>query len=217
VAIEWPGLGPDLLVGLDRTSSQTLGAQLQVQVRDAIRDGRLGVGERLPSSRQLAAELGVSRGLVVDCYAQLEAEGYLATRSGSATRVASGIAATAPTPAALRTTPRLDVDFKYGIPDLASFPMRDWLWAMGEAARDAPIAAAGYGDYRGVEPLREVVAAYLRRVRGAVADADNVVVVAGFAQGLGVVLRTLADAGLDRVAVEEPCIRDVDLTHDRAG
>ncbi|MET0325795.1 MAG: PLP-dependent aminotransferase family protein [Ilumatobacteraceae bacterium] len=217
MAIEWTGLGPDLLVGLDRISPQTLGAQLQSQLRDAIRDGRLGVGERLPSSRQLASELGVSRGLVVDCYAQLEAEGYLATRSGSATRVASGIAAAPPPPELPPPARRLDVDFKYGIPDLASFPMRDWLWALGEASRDAPIAAAGYGDYRGVESLREVVAAYLRRVRGAVADADNVVVVAGFAQGLGIVLRTLAAAGLVRVAVEEPCIRDVDLTLHRAG
>jgi GntR family transcriptional regulator/MocR family aminotransferase len=217
VAIEWTGLVPDLLVGLDRTGDQTLGAQLQAQLRDAIREGRLAVGERLPSTRQLATELGVSRGLVVDCYAQLEAEGYLASRSGSATRVASGIAVVPPTGGPPASVHRLDVDFRYGIPDLGGFPMRDWLWALGEAGREAPIASAGYGDYRGVEHLREVVAAYLRRVRGAVAVADNIVIAGGFAQGLGLVLRVLARDGLVGVAVEEPCVRDVDLTLDRAG
>jgi GntR family transcriptional regulator/MocR family aminotransferase len=217
VAIEWTGSAPDLFVGLDRSSDRTLGAQLQTQLRDAIRVGRLGVGERLPSSRQLAGELGVSRGLVVDCYAQLEAEGYLTSRSGSATRVAAGIAADPPAGRAPAPDRRLDVDFKYGIPDLGGFPMRDWLWALGEAGREAPIAAAGYGDYRGVGPLREVVASYVRRVRGAVADAEDIVVSSGFAQGLGLVLRVLARDGLVRVGVEDPCVRDIDLTLDRAG
>ena len=88
MAIQWSGLGPELLLRLDRDSDQPLRAQLETGLRDAIRDGRLYAGERLPSSREFARELGVSRGLVQECYGQLLSEGYLDSRVGSATRVA---------------------------------------------------------------------------------------------------------------------------------
>ena len=88
MAIEWSGLSPGLLVRLDRSASQPLRAQLEASLREAIRGGRLRAGERLPSSRELARALGVSRGMVQDCYGQLLAEGYLTSRTGSATRVA---------------------------------------------------------------------------------------------------------------------------------
>ena len=77
--IEWSGLSPELLLALDRRDSEPLRSQLEGQLREAIRSGRLRVGERLPSSRELARELGLSRGLVQDCYGQLQAEGYLNT------------------------------------------------------------------------------------------------------------------------------------------
>ena len=89
MAIEWSGLSPELLVRLDRSASQPLRAQLEATLREAIRDGRLHAGERLPSSRELARALGVSRGMVQDCYGQLLAKGYLTSRTGSATRVAA--------------------------------------------------------------------------------------------------------------------------------
>ncbi len=88
MAIEWSGLSPELLVRLDRSASQPLRAQLEASLREAIRGRRLRAGERLPSSRELARALGVSRGMVQDCYGQLLAEGYLTSRTGSATRVA---------------------------------------------------------------------------------------------------------------------------------
>jgi GntR family transcriptional regulator/MocR family aminotransferase len=138
MAIEWSGLGPELLLRLDRSRRDSLGDQLQWQLRDAIRSGRLAIGERLPSSRALASDLGVSRGLVQETYMQLQAEGYLSTRVGSATRVTGG-AVVPPSPATRRAPPpRLAVDFRPGVPDLTSFPMRDWLWALGEAGRQAP-------------------------------------------------------------------------------
>jgi GntR family transcriptional regulator/MocR family aminotransferase len=98
VSIEWAGLGPELLLRLDRQRPEPLRAQLEQELRYAIRSQRLAAGERLPSSRALARELGVSRGLVQECYAQLWAEGYLVTRSGSGTRVAAGAALEAPVP-----------------------------------------------------------------------------------------------------------------------
>src|ERR1700752_3976055 len=85
--IEWAGLGPELLLALDRTRAEPLRVQLERELREAIRSGRLAAGERLPSSRTLAAELGISRGLVLECYSQLQAEGFLTSRAGSATRV----------------------------------------------------------------------------------------------------------------------------------
>lgn len=85
--IEWAGLGPELPLVLDRSLADPLRVQLERELRDAIRSGRLASGERLPSSRVLAAALGISRGLVLECYDQLGAEGFLVSRSGSGTRV----------------------------------------------------------------------------------------------------------------------------------
>src|SRR5512135_3856521 len=106
--VEWAGLGPELLLALDRGRSEPLRIQLERELRDAIRSGRLAAGERLPSSRVLAAELGISRGLVLECYSQLQAEGFLTSRSGSATRVAAGALARRPAPSQPAAPPRLD-------------------------------------------------------------------------------------------------------------
>ena len=211
MAIEWSGLSPELLVRLDRSAGQPLRAQLEGSLRDAIRDGRLRGGERLPSSRELARELGVSRGMVQECYGQLLAEGYLASRTGSATRVA-GIrerpAAPAPkTPEPARPAPdrALIADFQTGVPDLASFPRNDWAWAVRQACAEVASADLGYGDPRGSAVLREVLAGYLRRVRAAAADPRQMIISTGFAQGLNLVLRALIrDGGVSRVAFEDP-------------
>src|SRR6185437_8927670 len=197
MAIQWSGLGPELLLQLDRGRDQPpLRSQLEAGLRDAIRDGRLQGGERLPSSRELARELGVSRGLVQECYNQLLAEGYLTSRTGSATRVAAGAR---PAPAGPRPAPappsRLIADFRSGVPDLASFPRGDWAWATREACDRVATADLDYGDPRGSAVLRQVVAAYLRRVRAAAADHEHIVVCTGFAQGLNLVLRALSQLG----------------------
>ena len=205
MTVQWSGLGPELLLQLDRASGQPLRSQLEAGLRSAIRNGRLHGGERLPSSRELARELGVSRGLVQECYNQLLAEGYLTSQVGSATRVAAGArpapAGPSPGPA---PPPRLIADFRAGVPDLASFPRTDWVWATREACRNVPSADLDYGDPRGSAVLRQVVAAYLRRVRAADADADRIVVCTGYAQGLSLVLRVLGRAGVRRVALEDP-------------
>jgi GntR family transcriptional regulator / MocR family aminotransferase len=227
--VEWSGLSPELLLTLDREVAEPLRSQLERQLRDAIRSGRLSVGERLPSSRALARELGLSRGLVQDCYGQLQAEGYLSADVGSATRVAARAGATADEGAPLsRTAARpavaevaavavvaapgvgarpeasLSVDFASGVPDLASFPRADWAWAVTQASRAAPNAAFNYGDPRGSQEFRDVLAAYLRRVRAAAASPDRIVVCTGFAQGLNLVLRALAKSGVSLVAFENP-------------
>src|SRR5262252_1172979 len=165
--VVWSGLSPEVLLVLDRRTGGPLRFQLEGQLREAIRSGRLGAGERLPSSRELARELGLSRGLVQDCYAQLLAEGYLQARIGSATRVAQVAAGIDEPDSALssKAEVRPSIDFAAGVPDLASFPRTDWAWAVRETLRGAPNAAFNYGDARGSQELRDVLAGYLRRVR----------------------------------------------------
>src|SRR5690348_15186632 len=211
MAIQWSGLGPELLLQLDRGRDQPpLRSQLEAGLRDAIRDGRLQGGERLPSSRELARELGVSRGLVQECYNQLLAEGYLTSRTGSATRVAAGAR---PAPAG----PRPIADFRSGVPDLASFPRGDWAWATREACDRVATADLDYGDPRGSAVLRQVVAAYLRRVRAAAADHEHIVVCTGFAQGLNLVLRALGQLGVRRAALEDPGYGDLAVSDSARG
>jgi GntR family transcriptional regulator / MocR family aminotransferase len=203
--IQWAGLSPELILPLDRGRPEPLRSQLEAGLREAIRSGRLQAGERLPSSRELARQLGVSRGLVQDCYDQLHAEGYLSTRVGSATRVAAVGTHTTPAPTAPATSaPAPATDFRSGVPDLASFPRGDWLWAQREVCRGAPTSALDYGDPRGSPVLREVLAGYLRRVRGAAADPQRILACTGFAQGLALALRVLAGAGVRQVAFEDP-------------
>jgi GntR family transcriptional regulator/MocR family aminotransferase len=217
MAIEWSGLSPELLVRLDRSASQPLRAQLEAALRDAIRAGRLRAGERLPSSRELAHALGVSRGMVQDCYGQLLAEGYLTSRTGSATRVADisgqqavGRPAADPvvvSPSSPRQPagPPLIADFVLGVPDLSSFPRADWALAIKQACTQAAATDLGYGDPRGSVVLREVLAAYLRRVRAAAASPAQMIISTGFAQGINLVLRALArQGGVTCVAFEDP-------------
>ena len=220
MAIEWSGFSPELLVRLDRSASEPLRAQLEASLREAIRGGRLRAGERLPSSRELARELSVSRGMVQECYGQLLAEGYLTSRTGSATRVAgiSGqqagdqamagpavLSPPAPPPGRHPPEPPLIADFQPGVPDLSSFPRTDWAWAVKQACIQAASADLGYGDPRGSSELREVLAGYLRRVRAAAASPERMIISTGFAQGINLVLHALArQSGMTRVAFEDP-------------
>ena len=205
MAIQWSGLGPELLLRLDREGGQPLRSQLEAGLREAIRSGRLQGGERLPSSRELARELGPSRGLVQECYSQLLSEGYLTSHVGSATRVAMGAYPAAPEPPP-RPAPalRLIADFRSGVPDLASFPRGDWVWATREACGSMANLDLDYGDPRGSAVLRGVLASYLRRVRAASAEPGQMIVSTGFAQGVILVLRALAQAGVRCVAFEDP-------------
>jgi GntR family transcriptional regulator/MocR family aminotransferase len=206
--IEWTGSGPELHLPLDRDNAEPLRNQVERALREAIRTGRLGTGERLPSSRVLAANLGVSRGLVTECYAQLQAEGYLVTSPGSATRVAATAHPPPDRPARAADSPPVRIDFRPAVPDLSSFPREDWGRAVRRACREAPTEVLGYSDPYGNPALREVLAAYLRRVRGVAADPSHTVVCAGYAQGLQLLLRALADDGVQTLAVEDPGDRD---------
>jgi GntR family transcriptional regulator/MocR family aminotransferase len=191
---------PELLVELHRHLERSLRAQLEDGLRDAARSGRLAAGARLPATRALAADLGVSRRLVVDAYAQLLAEGYLTASRGAGTYVSDAASAAAAPPAAPENA-ALSFDFFPGYPDLASFPRKAWLRAVRETLASAPASSLGYPDARGALELRVALCEHLRRVRGVVADPQRVVVCSGTAQALVLLARVMNGPHL---AVEDP-------------
>jgi GntR family transcriptional regulator/MocR family aminotransferase len=194
----------ELMVRLDRRGSGPLRAQLEEQLRAAVRSGRLTAGARLPSTRALARDLGVSRGVVVDAYDQLSAEGYLVASRGAPTRVSE--AAARPTDSGRRLAeeraPRFD--FRPGGPDVSLFPRRAWAASLRRGLRDAPDARLDYGDPRGAPELRRALTDYLGRVRGVACDPGCVIVTSGMAQGMALVGRTVLARGGRRVGVEDP-------------
>lgn len=194
---------PELLLHLDRQAAEPLHRQLEAGLRDAIRSGRLTADTTLPSTRLLSEQLEVSRGVTVEAYEQLTAEGYLATRPGGTTMVAC-----IPTPGATRPAASVGAGYRYdfrpGRPDLAEFPREAWLRSLRRALDAAPSERLGYLDGRGVPELRHALAAYLDRVRGTCSDPESLVVCAGFSQGLRLVGRVLVDRGVRRVAMEDP-------------
>ncbi|MFD7240642.1 MocR-like pyridoxine biosynthesis transcription factor PdxR [Streptomyces massasporeus] len=200
MAEPWATLGIDLLV---EPTGPGLRRGLTDALRAAVRSGRLAPGTRLPSSRALAADLGIARNTVADAYADLVAEGWLTARQGSGTRVAEREvvppSGTAPHPRAL-TRPAYDL--RPGSPDLASFPRAEWLKAARRALTAAPYQALDYGDPRGRPELRAALAGYLSRARGVRADPERIVVCAGFAHGLKLLGTVLRARGARTIAVE---------------
>ncbi|MGP3985513.1 MocR-like pyridoxine biosynthesis transcription factor PdxR [Streptomyces sp. 3N207] len=192
-------------------------AALLAALRDAIRTGRLAPGTRLPSSRTLAADLGLARNTVAGAYAELVAEGWLSARQGSGTRVAdraepappgrprspSPAGAVRPSRVSFSRGPRWQQrpthDLRTGTPDVSAFPRSAWLTSARRALTAAPAHAFSHGDLLGAVQLRQALAGYLARARGVRADPDRIVVCAGFAQGVALLARAVPGD----IAVEE--------------
>jgi GntR family transcriptional regulator / MocR family aminotransferase len=208
----------ELLVAVDRHTGIPLRVQLEEQLRAAIRSGRLEPEMSMPSTRALARTLRVTRGLVVECYSQLQAEGYLTARSGAGTRVARGATTVPEGPGdVVAAAPRPRFDFRPASPDPSLFPRRDWAAAWRGVVRHAPDVAFGYGDPKGAIELRRALAGYLGRVRGVHADPGRIVISAGFTQAKNLVWRVLRARGASRVALEDPGQPEVRRSVLRAG
>ena len=178
--------------------------RLAQALRTAIRDGRLAEGAALPPSRALAEELGCSRWVVTEAYGQLTAEGYLAARVGSATRV-SWVPDSAPHPEPPRVAPPpVRFDLSPGLPDLRAFPRRRWAEAVRAVVGSAVHHDLGLPDPLGHAMARTTIAQYLRRSRGADAHPGSVTVCAGITDGLVRSCRALRAEGITDLAVEHP-------------
>src|SRR6201991_348199 len=189
---------------LDRPGGRVRDGVMEA-VRDAIRSGRLAPGIQLPSSRALAADLGVARNTVASAYSELIAEGWLTSQHGSRTLVAQRAAEVVPSVTSLprrRAHHQLDHDFRPGHPDLSSFPRTEWSRAVKRALNIAPFEAFGYADPHGRQELSRALAQYLARARGVRARPRNIVICSGAAEGLNLVAAALADDGVPAVAVK---------------
>jgi GntR family transcriptional regulator / MocR family aminotransferase len=196
-----------LLIEIRRSEQVPLHRQIATSIRDSIRAGQLPRGSSLPPSRVLAADLGVSRGVVVEAYQQLAAEGYLASQAGGHTQVAVGPAPSAPALRLARPQPPR-IDLSYGRADVSSFPRAAWLRAIRGALAATPNEVFGYLAGSGVPQLRTAIAEYLNRVRGTLAQPDHIVITTGYGQGIALLIGVLAAAGAKRVALEDPSSSD---------
>jgi GntR family transcriptional regulator / MocR family aminotransferase len=208
----------ELLLSVRRDGSRTLGGQIEAQLRRAIREGALRTGSEVPSTRDLARQLGISRRVAVDAYAQLAAEGYLVVRQGARPRVAPARDASRPAASGPpQGPPPVRFDFRPSMPDVTAFPRQAWLRCVREALAELSDLDLGYGDMRGLERLRAALADHLGRVRGVVAEPAQIVVTCGVSQGLDLVFRALAERGGTRVAFEDPGYDEPRLIAKRAG
>ena len=215
-ALEW-SLLPSRIMGRSRTSSASellitlrreadvpLHGQLERELRQAIRAGRLTAGTVLPSTRALAAQHALSRGVVVEAYEQLIAEGYLVSQPGGATRVSNANVGPAPAATSRTEASTFRINFGYGRPDVTQFPRHTWLRSLRRVLNETPSERLSYLDQRGAPEARQALAAYLNRVRGTAADPERMVICNGFAQGFGLIARALKSAGATTIALEDP-------------
>ena len=206
-------------IRLDRTNDETLHDQLVAQTRQAILTRRLVAGVRLPATRTLAADLGISRNVIVAAFDELISEGYLEGRVGSGTYVTNDLP---PAPGRMLATPigmprwltrdpsiadttpppaRDAVDFRLGTPTLAPLPLGVWRSAWRDVLNTLP--PTHYGPVAGDPDLRAAIAGYLGRARGIACGPEDVIVTAGASQALDLIARVTLAPG-DPVAMEEP-------------
>ncbi|MFF0738883.1 PLP-dependent aminotransferase family protein [Streptomyces sp. NPDC004111] len=218
--------GTDFLhLAIDQAPSGGKSEWLAQQIRLALADRRLPVGSRLPATRILAGELGVSRGVITEAYQRLVEDGYLAGQGRNGTVVVGAPATTTARPPAPASTPsprsvfttapdadifdtmrtaRARIDFSPGLPDLAAFPRAAWLREERRVLDRLAASDLGYGDPRGTPALRVAVANWIARNRGIRADPGDVLIVAGTAQTLTLVGQVLRSDGISAVAMEDP-------------
>lgn len=196
-------------IELNRQSGISLSRQIYQTLRDCILDGKIKSGEALPSTRELAKQLAVSRNIICEGYEMLLAEGFIKSRQGSPTRVAQGLH--------LEKTPVFQeseknkiysqsflADFKTGQPDLRHFPKNLWQQLLSQAFKEMPLEQLGYAGPEGLKPLREEISSWLFRSRGLTVNPPNIFITSGATQGLHLLADLLLAKG-GELLIEDPC------------
>jgi GntR family transcriptional regulator/MocR family aminotransferase len=194
-------------ITLDRHSELPLKRQLYLAFRDRITAGLLRAGDAVPSTRELAAALHVSRNTVSEAYEMLIAEGYFVSRQGAPTVVADGLMIETPSPvayAAPAPDAAITANFRTGRPDLRLFPRYLWQKLMREALQALPLEAYGYTGPQGHPALRTEIAAWLYRSRGVTVSADDIFITAGATHALHLICDLLC-ADDRAILMEDPC------------
>jgi GntR family transcriptional regulator/MocR family aminotransferase len=193
----------ELLITKPDRSAARLQSQLRGQLLEAITTGRLTAGSRLPSTRQLAADLGVARGTVVEVYDQLVHEGFLTAAQGVGTAVAASTLPPSRPGGGGDPSSRL-IDLRPGRPDLRSFPREIWARAASHVLKTLPDAELGDVQPMGASALRAELAPHLGRTRHLVTDSEHLAVTTGVEQGLALLCHLLLAQGHSVLAVEDP-------------
>lgn len=202
-------------ISIDKQSAIPMLRQIYQTLRERMLTGELPAGYKLPSTRELASRLNVSRNVVLEAYELLQAEGFISTHPGSGTCVAEGAilpgyacrpampAAAAEAGDAADRTEAPVISFRTGLPALELFPRKQWAGLLQSVCREAPDLALSYGDPAGDPELRRELADYLRRTRGVTARPEQIVITSGAVQAIQLVARLLLSEG-DEALVEEP-------------
>ncbi|ULL16347.1 PLP-dependent aminotransferase family protein [Paenibacillus sp. H1-7] len=195
-------------IQLHRESEMSLKRQIYQALRDQILNGRLEAGEALPSTRELAGELNVSRNTVNEAYEMLIVEGFVLSRQGAPTRVAEGLCLESKQddPSSEREKPirSYAADFRTGQPDLRQFPRYLWQQIMQKTCQDMEPALLGYTGPQGLARLREEIAAWLFRSKGLAVDPQSIFITAGATHALHLIADLLYREGRD-ILIEDPC------------
>ncbi|MFC7678816.1 PLP-dependent aminotransferase family protein [Paenibacillus sp. GCM10028914] len=204
-------------IPIDRTAGTPISRQIYNRFRSQILQGELRSGEKLPSTRELASSLHVSRNVIVEAYEQLLAEGYIEGRHGSGTYVADGtymeLTPKEPfIPHHFPSEPKLKtndlIDFRHGIPALNLFPRKLWGDLAKRICMESPDGAFGYGNPEGRSELRMVLTRYLYKTRGVLCDPDQIIVTTGATQALSMISKLLAKIGSD-IIIEDPITHEI--------
>ncbi len=204
-----------LWLTIDRKLKEPLTAQIYTQMKDKILQADLKANERLPSTRQLARELNVSRNIIIEAYERLLAEGFIETRRGSGTYVSYGANFSVRRGEELifkeeqRSNDEHDlINFRSGIPDLRLFPRSTWAKLTYHTIHNCSHTVFSYGNPEGLPDLRKSLAAYLLKVRGAQCHPHQIVITSGATQALTLVAKLLLSKG-DHIIMEDPITNDI--------
>ncbi|HWP96038.1 MAG TPA: PLP-dependent aminotransferase family protein [Syntrophomonadaceae bacterium] len=197
-------------IALQRENDMTLARQIYQALKEHMMKGNLRLGEALPSTRELAKLLTVSRNTVCEAYEMLSAEGFIESRQGSSTRVAEGLCLETNEPGiedlgeVIKPPFPCLVDFRTGKPDLRRFPRQSWMQAQRKAVEVMPLEQWGYTGPDGLDILRSEISAWLFRSRGITVNPKNLFITVGATQALHILAELLSRKG-QKIMVEDPC------------
>lgn len=214
-----------LWIPIDRSLDISLIRQVYHQIRERILNGELQSGEKLPSTRELSSELGVSRNVILEAYDQLFSEGFLVTQQGAGTFIAEGTYLEQRKKSTLidslswceeRNKDSNIINFRSGIPALDLFPRKGWAKLSHTIWNETPPSTFGYDIPEGRPELRKVLSRYLLKTRGVFCHPEQLVITSGATQALTLVSKLLLSQG-DEVLIEDPITNDIQTIFKNSG
>jgi GntR family transcriptional regulator/MocR family aminotransferase len=211
-------------LNIDKNLGISITSQLIAQMREAILYGKIEANSKMPPTRSLAGELGVSRNTVIQVYEQLIAEGYLTGVTGSGTYAADLGAHPWVKKQCAKLVPEntrsgqneKKIEFYAGNPDVSAFPRTMWAKALKEACLYADNGAFGYGELKGNADLRKALAGYLYRAKGIYCGSERIFIVPGTSAGIELISELLYSEGCS-AAIEDPCLKFVSSALSKSG